>query len=70
METGAEGAQYLTVADVARLFSVTPDAVRRWDGLGQLQPAMRLGNGMRLYDPEAVARFADERGRKLVEPSR
>lgn len=49
-------ATLLGPADVARLFGVTPDAVRRWERLGQL-PALRTAGGRRLFrlaDVEAL----------------
>lgn len=64
MERSVETSQFLTVGDLAKRFRVSSEAVRRWDGLGMLCPAMRLPNGTRLYRCEDVERFAGLRAQR------
>jgi MerR HTH family regulatory protein len=54
---------YLTVAEVARRFTVTPAAVHRWEKLGHLT-VHRTEGGHRRYDPKEVERFAIEKKAK------
>lgn len=42
-----EGAELLTVADVARMLSCSQRSIWRWSGDGTLPPPMRLGSGAR-----------------------
>ena len=51
----------LTTSDVVRLARegddvVTPDTVRHWERTGKL-PALRVGNGQRLFRRETVEGF-------------
>lgn len=58
----------LTTAHVARELGVSENAVRLIVDRGEL-PATRTANGMRLFDPEDVARVARERAaRKASKP--
>ena len=53
--------QVLTRADVARIFSVTPNTVSRWSREGKL-PSVRTLGGQRRYLLEDVARLAARAG--------
>ncbi len=53
--------QILTRADVARIFSVTPNTVSRWSREGKL-PSVRTLGGQRRYLLENVARLAARAG--------
>jgi DNA-binding transcriptional MerR regulator len=64
MKHSVERSQFLTVGDLAKRFQVSSEAVRRWDGLGLLCPAMRLPNGTRLYRSEDVEHFAGFRAQR------
>ena len=53
--------QILTRADVARIFSVTPNTVSRWSREGKL-PSIRTLGGQRRYLLANVARLAARAG--------
>ena len=62
----------LTVGDVARVFGISPQAVRMWDRLGKLS-GQRTASGMRLFlraDVERARRERDERVGKFSRPAR
>jgi predicted site-specific integrase-resolvase len=47
---------YLTTAQAAEAFGVSPDAVRRWVRVGYLEPAVRGERGRLLFEYVAVGR--------------
>lgn len=55
-----EALQPLLTSQVARRCGVSPDTVRFWERSGRL-PASRTQNGVRLFDPATVERFASAR---------
>lgn len=52
--------KYLLTGDVARLLNVSAEMVRHWERSGKLF-AQKTARGVRLFDPDAVERFAMER---------
>lgn len=67
-ETLASG---LTVADIARLYRVSPDKVRAWIKRGELSAIntsdVRCGKPRFVVTPQALAAF--ERGRQAATPN-
>lgn len=54
----------VTTQELARLLSVSPDSIRRWDRQGQLPGATRLGgetSGTRYWDTEIVEAYLKSR---------
>lgn len=62
----AQRASYLTVADLARAWKVSPAVVRRWAADGLLS-GQRGRGGKWLFTPAAVERFLTARTRPRVE---
>lgn len=58
-------AAYISIGDLAEKAQVSVPTLRRWDHIGKLKPAMRLGNGTRLYSPEQVEQCIEERRKEL-----
>ena len=64
--------EILTVGDVARVFGISPQAVRVWERLGKLS-GLRTASGMRLFlraDVERARRDRDQRVGKFSRPRR
>lgn len=62
-------ARELTPIQVARIFSVSPQTVRRWEAAGVLAPCRRLpGSNSRRYDPAEVEALRKEVMGHLDEP--
>lgn len=59
-QTPANPIAPLLTSQVARRCGVTPDTVRFWERTGRL-PSIRTAGGVRLFDCDAVERFARER---------
>jgi excisionase family DNA binding protein len=59
----------LLTSEVAEMFAVTPDTVRRWERLGLL-PAMRTGHGVRLFARQDIERILHERGARERGPEK
>ncbi len=51
----------LTVSEVARLASLTPDRIRQLERAGKLPATTRAGAGIRLFDRQRVHRFLMDR---------
>lgn len=62
----AAGRQYLTRADVARLFEVSPATVARWTREGKL-PFVRTLGGQRRYRRERIVELIRESGEERRE---
>lgn len=54
--------EFLTTSQVAALFGVSQDAVRRWDRNGIFSPSHRTPGGWRMYRKEDVEAFIEELG--------
>ena len=52
---------FLTTSPVARTLEMSESGVRKLADSGQLSVATVLPNGTRLFDPEAVAKYATQR---------
>ena len=64
--------EILTVGDVARVFGISPQAVRAWNRLGKLS-GLRTASGMRLFlraDVERARHDRDQRVGKFSRPRR
>ncbi len=56
----SENRTLLLTSEVARLLSVTPETVRRWERTGSLS-ARKTATGVRLFDLGEVERFTRRR---------
>lgn len=54
---------FLTVGDVAHEADASPDVVRWWERTGKL-PAIKVGNGQRLFRRDDVERFLKSRAQR------
>ena len=52
--------------EAARRLGIHPITLRRWDETGVLKPDEREFSGRRLYRPETIERFRQEREQKTV----
>ncbi len=46
--------RYYETSDVARLFGVSAEAVRKWERVGTIAPPIRTAGGRRLFSLEQV----------------
>ncbi len=53
--------RYWTVADAARFLGITCEGVRKAANRGRLPVALRLSQGQRLFEPDAVRQFGRQR---------
>lgn len=53
--------EFITVPAVARMHKVAEGTVRVWHARGRLIPAVRLGDGTRLYNVVDVEAFLESR---------
>ena len=60
MGNGEHISEMLTIREVARLFHVHPNTLRRWSNNGRLRPYRINSRGDRRYKREEVARFLGE----------
>jgi DNA-binding transcriptional MerR regulator len=56
----------LTPGEVAKMFGLTPDAVRGWERRGLLR-AIKTPTGRRLFRARDVERFINHRGARRAE---
>lgn len=68
METGEHMSSMLTVREVARLFHVHPNTLRRWSNSGRIKAYRITPRGDRRFDREEIARFLAELDKSTREP--
>lgn len=54
----------ITVTAAARIADCASETIRHWANTGRLPVAARVGQGMRLFDPDVVRRVAAGRRRQ------
>lgn len=68
-----QAARYVTTKEVCDALAVSPSAVSRMVARGELEPAMRVGNGPGggafLFEPDVVEQLAKRRTRDHRSPA-
>ena len=60
MKSGEDLSELLTVREVARLFHIHPNTLRRWSNDGRIRAYRITSRGDRRYKREEIVRFLDE----------
>lgn len=60
MGNGEHMSDMLTIREVARIFHVHPNTLRRWSNNGRIRAYRITERGDRRYKREEIARFLDE----------
>ena len=60
MKTGEDLSELLTVREVARLFHIHPNTLRRWSNDGRIRAYRITPRGDRRFKREEIARFLEE----------
>lgn len=66
MKTAAKSKRFLSRAEVAEIFEVSPNTVARWARSGKLPYVLTLG-GRRRYDRLEIMKLVDDLGRHTKE---